>query len=93
MAWLLFGAVSATQAAEFGTREEANATLDKAIAAVKEDKERALGMFNNGESGFKDRDLYVLCANASDGTITASPMKHTFYTKIADQICGVGYWE
>ena len=50
-------------------------------------------MFNNGESGFKDRDLYVLCANASDDTITASPMKHTFYTKIADQICGVGYWE
>jgi hypothetical protein len=30
-------------------------------------------MFNNGASGFKDRDLYVLCANASDGTITASP--------------------
>jgi len=19
--------------------------------------------------------------------------KHTFYTKVADQICGVGYWE
>ena len=49
---LLFRAVSATQAAEFGTREEANAMLDKAIAAVKEDKERALAMFNNGESGF-----------------------------------------
>src|SRR4026208_942842 len=70
---LLFGAVSATQAAEFGTREDANAMLDKAIAAVKEDKEKALAMFNNGESGFKDRDLYVLCANASDGTIMASP--------------------
>jgi hypothetical protein len=53
---LLFGAVSATQAAEFGTREDANAMLDKAIAAVKEDKEKALAMFNNGESGFKDRD-------------------------------------
>jgi hypothetical protein len=24
-------------------------------------------------SGFKDRDLYVLCANALDGTITTSP--------------------
>jgi len=47
--------------------------LDKAVAAVKENKEKALATFNNGESGFKDRDLYVLCAKASDGTITASP--------------------
>lgn len=28
-------------------------------------------MFNKG--GFKDRDLYVFCANASDGVITAHP--------------------
>ena len=133
MALVLWAAIT-TQAAEFGTREEAKAMLDKAVAAVKENKEKALAMFNNGESGFKDRDLYVLCANASDGTITASPTsngknlkdfapgqevmhtategqvkeitywwprpgsikplkKHTFYTKVADQICGVGYWE
>src|SRR5262245_8566301 len=26
-----------------------------------------------GEGGFKDRDLYVFCANASDGTLTAHP--------------------
>ena len=134
MALVLWAAATTTQAAEFGTREEAKAMLDKAVAAVKENKEKALAMFNNGESGFKDRDLYVLCANASDGTITASPTsngknlkdfapgqevmhtategqlkqitywwprpgsikplkKHTFYTKVADQICGVGYWE
>ena len=37
--------------------------LDKAVTAVKENKEKALAMFKNGESGFKDRDLYVLCAN------------------------------
>ena len=30
-------------------------------------------MFNKGEGGFKDRDLYVFCANASDGTFTAHP--------------------
>jgi len=30
-------------------------------------------MFNKGEGGFKDRDLYVSCANASDGIITAHP--------------------
>ena len=131
---LVLLAAATTQAAEFGTRDEAKAMLDKAVTAVKENKEKALAMFNNGESGFKDRDLYVLCANASDGIITASPSsngqhltdfapgqevmqtateeqvkemtywwprpgsikplkKHTFYTKVADQICGVGYWE
>jgi hypothetical protein len=30
-------------------------------------------MFNKGEGGFKDRDLYVFCANASDGVMTAHP--------------------
>ena len=54
-------------AAQFGTAEEAKAMLDRAIAAVKEDKTKALDMFNKGEGGFKDRDLYVFCANASDG--------------------------
>jgi len=43
------------------------------VAAVKEDKAKALEMFNKGEGGFKDRDLYVWCANASDGIITATP--------------------
>ena len=31
--------------------------LDRAVAAVKEDKAKALDMFNKGEGGFKDRDL------------------------------------
>jgi hypothetical protein len=35
---------------------------------VKEDKAKALDMFNKGEGGFKDRDLYVFCANASEPT-------------------------
>src|SRR5262245_28197280 len=60
-------------AADFGTPEEAKAMLEKAVAAVKEDKTKALGMFNKGDGGFKDRDLYVFCANASDGIITAHP--------------------
>jgi hypothetical protein len=30
-------------------------------------------MFNKGEGGFKDRDLYVWCANSSDGIISATP--------------------
>ena len=108
--------------------------LERAMAAVEENEAKALDMFNKGERGFKDRDLYVLCANASDGIITASPTskgaqlkdfppgqkvmrtasegkvseityswprpgsirpleKHTFYTKVGDQICGVGYYK
>jgi len=37
------------------------AMLERAVAAVKEDKAKALDMFNNGAGGFKDRDLYVWC--------------------------------
>jgi len=129
-----------TQVAQYGTAEEAKTMLDKAVAAVKEDKAKALDMFNKGEGGFKDRDLYVYCANASDGIFTAHPThkgeqlkdvvgkkgyplgkeimekategkvsevtywwprpgsdkpleKHTFFTKIGDQICAVGYYK
>ena len=64
--------VSAAQA-EFGTEKEAKAMLDKAVGALKENKAKALEMFNKGEGGFKDRDLYVFCANASDGVLTAHP--------------------
>jgi hypothetical protein len=138
----LFTASSAPAAqSQYGTAEEAKAMLDKAVAAVKEDKTKALDMFNKGESGFKDRDLYVFCANASDGILTAHPygqkgkqlreilgkkgyplgqeimqkategtikevtywwprpgsdkplQKTSFYTKVDDQICGVGYYK
>ena len=125
---------------QFGTEAEARALLEKAVAAVKENKEKALGMFNKGEAGFKDRDLYVWCANASDGVITAHPSlkgqhlqeikgkkgypfgkeimenaaegqikqvidywprpgtetpleKTTFYTQVAGQNCGVGFYK
>ena len=64
---------SSVQAAQYGTGEEAKAMLERAVAAVKEDKAKALDMFNKGEGGFKDRDLYVWCANASDGIVTAHP--------------------
>ena len=128
-------------AAEFGTAEEAKAMLERAVAAVKEDKAKALERFNKGEDGFKDRDLYVWCANASDGILTAHPygykgkqlrdikgyhgapfgetivqnategaikqttywwprpgaevplQKTAFYTKVGDQICGVGFYK
>jgi signal transduction histidine kinase len=127
------------QKPQYGTAEEAKAMLEKAVAAVKADKTKALDMFNKGEEGL-DRDLYVFCANASDGVETAHPthrgskltnikdmngfafgneimktategkigevaymwprpesdtpvQKVTFFTKVEDQICGVGYYE
>ena len=52
---LLVLAAASTQAAQYGTAEEAKAMLDRAVAAVKEDKAKALDMFNRGEGGFKDR--------------------------------------
>ena len=115
--------------------------LREQLSAVKEDKAKALDMFNKGEDGFKDRDLYVFCSNAEDGIVTAHPYgnkgkqlreifgrkgyplgqemmekategeikevtywwlrpgsdkplkKTSFYTKVNDQICVVGYYQ
>jgi hypothetical protein len=75
----MIGAVSAAvlmaSAAAFaqqgGTPQEARAMLDKAVAAVKAEKTKALDMFNKGEGGFLDRDLYPFCFNISDGKIVA----------------------
>ena len=137
----LFAAVSMPAAqAQFGSEKEARAMLEKAVAAVKADKAKALAMFNRSEGGFRDRDLYVFCANTSDGVLTAHPYirgehlqdihgkkgkplgkeimenaaegqikevtywwprpgsdkpleKHTFYTKVGDQDCGVGFYK
>jgi hypothetical protein len=58
---------SAAFAQTTGTADEAKAMLMKAVAAVKADKAKALDMFNRGEGGFLDRDLYVFCSNVSDG--------------------------
>jgi hypothetical protein len=126
--------------AQYGTEQEAKAMLENAVVALKADKAKALEMFNKGEGGFKDRDLYVWCANVSDGVLTAHPYlkgeflqdivgkkgyplgkeimknaavgeikqvsywwprpgsdkaleKHTFYTSVAGQNCGVGYYK
>jgi hypothetical protein len=57
--------------AQYGTAAEAKAMLEKAVAAVKADKAKALDMFNKGEGGFLDRDLYPFCINFSDGVLLA----------------------
>jgi signal transduction histidine kinase len=60
--------------------------LDKAVAAVKADKAIALGQMQKGENGFKDRDLYMFCANTSDGILTAHPaLKGTKIETIKDK--------
>ena len=64
--------VATVIAAEFGTAAEAKAMLEKAVAAVKADKAKALAMFAKGEGGFKDRDLYPFCGGP-DGNFTAHP--------------------
>jgi signal transduction histidine kinase len=126
-------------AAEFGTREQAKAMLERAVAVLKADKNRALNLFTSGDGGFIDRDLYVFCGGP-DGMLTAHPYfmgvnlkefkdktgmavgeeiyasakegeiseisykwlqpgggddqvdKNSFYTKVVDQICGVGFY-
>ena len=133
-------ATAAFAQAQFGTAAEAKAMLDKAVAAVKADKAKALADFQAGAGGFKDRDLYVFCAGP-DGIITAHPsikgqqlkglvdkngkklgeemvakaaegkvvevdymwprpgadtapvQKVSYVTKVADQVCGVGYYK
>jgi hypothetical protein len=66
-------ALSATALAQQagGTAEEAKAMLMKAAAAVKADKAKALDMFNKGEGGFLDRDLYVFCTDLKTKKLVA----------------------
>ena len=65
LALLLPLSVLAAQA-QYGTEAQAKAMLTRAVAAMKQNTTKALEMFNKGEGGFKDRDLYVFCANALD---------------------------
>jgi signal transduction histidine kinase len=68
-----FSAAAFAHSSEYGTADEAKALLERAVAAVKADEAKALAAFNDKDGGYRDRDLYVFCANASDGTETAHP--------------------
>ena len=59
-------------AGNFGTADEARAMLERAVDAIKANKEKALADFTKGEGGFKDRDLYPFCGGP-DGNFTAHP--------------------
>ena len=72
LAVMAVAGVATAIAADYGTAAEAKAMLEKAVAALKADKAKALGMFTKGEGGFKDRDLYPFCGGP-DGNFTAHP--------------------
>jgi hypothetical protein len=59
------------QQASGGTAQGARAMLDKAVAAVKADRDVALAMFNKGEGGFLQGDLYPFCYRMTDGKAVA----------------------
>jgi hypothetical protein len=57
---------SAAKAAdEFGTAAEARAMLDRAILELKADPAGAIVKFNRPDGGYRDRDLYVFCIDAT----------------------------
>jgi signal transduction histidine kinase len=60
-----------TTAFAAGTAAEAKAMLERAVAAIKADKSKALDEINKGESGFLQGDLYPFCFNAGDGKLVA----------------------
>jgi signal transduction histidine kinase len=68
---IMLASGTAAFAQQSGTAAEAKAMLEKAIAAVKADKTKAIADFNNPAGGFRDRDLYVFCADSSNSTFTA----------------------
>jgi Single Cache domain 2 len=69
---LTLSATAFAQKPDHGTADEAKAMLAKAVTAIKAGKVGTLDLINEGEGGgFLDRDLYVFCANVSDGKTVA----------------------
>lgn len=59
-------------ASDFGTAEEARAMLDRAVTELKAGEAGALAKFNDAAGGYRDRDLYIFCAD-KDGKLVAHP--------------------
>jgi cytochrome c len=59
---------TAAAAGEFGTKEEAQAMVEKAAAFLQANgKDKAVAAFSDPKGAFADRDLYVILAKADDG--------------------------
>jgi signal transduction histidine kinase len=78
-AFIMAGGVASSAVAQTANSDAtaAKAMLEKAVAAVKADKAKALDMFNKGEGGFyiKQRDLFPFCFNIGDGKVVATQTK------------------
>ena len=65
---------SMASADAFGTREEAQAMVDRAAAFLKTNgRESALAEFGNPKGQFIDRDLYIVTYAATDGVRLSHP--------------------
>jgi hypothetical protein len=71
---LVLSTAAFAQQGPLASAQDARAMLDKAVAAVKADRDVALIMFQKGEGGFRDRDLYVFCTRMSDAKALAGPV-------------------
>ena len=60
-------------ATDFGTKEEAENMLERAVNILKLDKSLALELFAEGEGGFIYKDLYTLCFDISTGIMYSHP--------------------
>ncbi len=69
--------VGFARAAEFGTAAEARAMLERAVGELRKDEKAAIEKFNKGEDGFRDRDLYVFCFDATTGIRVAHVIKES----------------
>jgi cytochrome c len=67
----LLWSVTFANAQASGTAAEAKAMLEKAVAALKANEADALAKFPKPDGGFRDRDLYVYCFDATTGKFTA----------------------
>lgn len=59
------------QAQEFGSIPDARALLDRAVAEVRTNALRAFDRFNANDRKFRDRDLFVFCFGAENGSFVA----------------------
>ena len=73
-ALLLVMSASLGRADEFGSREQAQAMVERAAAFLKDNgRDKALAEFSNPKGQFIDRDLYVLAYAAADGIRLSHP--------------------
>lgn len=68
---LVTGLATTALADPHATAADARALLDRAVAALKTDQATALANFNKPDGGFRDRELYVACFDATSGLVNA----------------------